>query len=397
MFTISGTHSPAASIISPMTTRLLLCVTIVLLSLVAAAWAGDEPAARPPIYPPALGPGDTIAFVAPAGPLDAARMDLARRRLEALGFVVKVPDDLYRTRGYLAGNDQRRADELMAAFRDPEVDAVFPGTGGYGATRMLNLIDYDVIRENPKVFIGFSDITALHLAIGKKTGLITFHSPVPMWGLGSEDNLHPFAEKYLWRALLRSEYLDSQGRPLSTGYSYFIPPDGPQIKTIAPGVGRGRLTGGNLSLVVALMGTEFEIDTDGAVLFIEDVGERPYRIDRYLSQLRLAGKFDGLAGAILGQFSDCEPKEDESSLTLEQVFDDYFGKLKVPVIGNFPAGHSRYNATLPLGALVEVDADAGCVTVLESPVNLARHVGAAEQANSGQNPQFLLGSRRLTR
>lgn len=373
-------------------------VAILSVALAPTAGADEHPSYPPPIYPVALQPGDTIAFVAPAGLLERPRMELAKRRLEALGFVVKVPNDLFRSRGYLAGEDQRRADELMAAFRDPEVDAVFPGTGGYGATRMLHLIDYDVIRENPKVFIGFSDITALHLAIRKKTGLITFHSPVPMWGLGSKENLHPFAEKYFWRALLRSEYFDSQGRALPTGYSYSTPANGPwaaglqdatdglpartgtgskppvarapQIKAIVPGVGRGRLIGGNLSLIVALMGTEFEIDTDGAVLFLEDVGERPYRIDRCLSQLRLAGKFDHVAGVILGQFSDCKPEKDKPSLTLEQVFDDYFGKLAVPVIGNFPAGHSRYNATLPLGALVEVDANAGRMTVLENPVRL---------------------------
>ena len=134
----------------------------------------------PAIRPAALRPGDTIAFVAPAGGLDRDRMELARKRLEACGFQVKVPDDLFRRRGYLAGTDEARAGELMAAFRDPQVRAIFPGTGGYGATRILDRLDYEAIRSNPKILIGFSDITALHLAIQKKTGLITFHSPNPI-------------------------------------------------------------------------------------------------------------------------------------------------------------------------------------------------------------------------
>ena len=322
------------------------------------------------ILPHALQPGDTIAFVAPAGKLDRERMERARQRLEARGFKVQVPDDLYRTRGYLAGPDDIRARELMAAFGDPNVNAIFPGTGSYGATRILDRLDYDVIRENPKIFIGFSDLTALHLAIQKETGLVTFHSPNPMWGLGSEGNLQPFAATYFWRALLQSEYVGADGHPLSTGYPIVVPEDAPQIEMLRPGIARGRLTGGNLSLVIALMGTEYEIDTANRVLFLEDVDERPYRIDRYLSQLRLAGKLDHLAGVILGQFRGCKPNEGETSLTLEEVFADYFGELDVPVVKNFPAGHTACNATLPLNAMVEVDADHRRITVLENPVRI---------------------------
>ncbi len=340
----------------------------------AMSGIGCATTARPVrvLHPPALRAGDTIAFVAPAGKLDRERMERAREKLEAMGFVVKVPDNLYRSRGYLAGEDRERADELMAAFRDPRVKAIFPGTGNYGSTRILDWLDYDAIRRHPKIFIGFSDITALHLAIQKKTGLITFHSPNPMFGLGSPDGLHPFTAAYFWRALLREAYLDDKGKPLPGGYAIEIPDDVPQLRTIRPGVARGRLTGGNLSLVIALMGTPYEIETRGRILFLEDVGERPYRIDRYLSQLRLAGKLDGVAGVILGQFRDCEPKEGEESLSLDDVFADYFGGLNVPVIANFPVGHSRYNVTLPLGAMVEIDADTKRVTILERPVSLDR-------------------------
>lgn len=323
-----------------------------------------------PLRPAALAPGDTIAFVAPAGRLDRTRMQRARSRLEALGFRVRVPDDLYRARGYLAGDDETRAAELMAAFADPEVKAIFPGTGGYGTTRILDRLDYDLIRKNPKILVGFSDITALHLAIGKKTGLITFHSPNPMYGLGSEGNLKPFSAACFWRALLRDRYYAADGRPLSPGYAYTLPAGVEPTRVLAPGVARGRLTGGNLSLVVALMGTPYEIETAGRVLFLEDVGERPYRIDRYLSQLRLAGKLDKPAAILLGQFADCAPQKDEDSLTLEEVFDDYFAHLGVPVIANFPTGHAPHNATLPFGAMVEIDANRNRVAVLENPVSL---------------------------
>jgi muramoyltetrapeptide carboxypeptidase len=322
---------------------------------------------RPLVKAAPLEPGDTIAFVAPAGHLDEVRMTLARERLEALGYEVRVPDDLYRQRGYLAGPDDVRAAELMAAFADPEVDAIFPGTGNYGTTRMLDRLDYDVIRRNPKIFIGFSDLTALHLAILKRAGLVTFHSPNPMWGLGSESNLTPFSEKSFWRALCGP----AAGEDADAGWTVdceLVEDGGPQPRALVGGVARGPLVGGNLTLVGTLMGTPYEIETDGAILFIEDVGERPYRIDRYLSQLRLAGKLDRLAGVIIGVFRDCDPKPDEESLSLAEVFADYFADLGVPVLVDFPIGHSVYNATLPVGVEVEVDADAGVVRVCEDPL-----------------------------
>jgi muramoyltetrapeptide carboxypeptidase len=324
-----------------------------------------------PIHPPALTWGDTIAIVAPAGGVERPRIELARRRLEEMGFNVRLPDNLYRRRGYLAGEDRERAEELMAAFRDRTVNAIFCGAGGYGTTRILHLLDYDVIQANPKILTGFSDITALHLAIQRNTGLITFHSPVAMYGLGSPNNLSAFSAEYFWRALLFQNYLDLDGRPLPPGYAYELPSDA-RVRVMTPGIARGRLTGGNLSLVCPLMGTPYEIETDGRILFLEDRNEETYRIDRYLSQLRLAGKLNGLAGVILGMFTDCEPRNPAGSLSLDQVFRDYFEPLGVPVILNFPAGHTRNNATLPLGALVELNAEPGKpgVTVLENPVRL---------------------------
>ncbi len=340
----------------------------------------------PPIYPPALAPGDTIAFVAPAGKLDKERMELARKRLEEMGFHVSVPENLYRTRGYLAGTDKARADELMKAFKNPEIKAIFPGTGYYGATRILDRLDYELIRKNPKVLIGFSDITAIHLAVNSKTGLVTFHSPNPMYGLGSKNGLSDFSAEYFWRSFLQEKQFDvDNGKPAGE-YAFSFPESIAKLKIIAPGKGRGRLVGGNLSLVCALMGSEYEMDTDGKVLFLEDVGERPYRLDRYLSQLRLGGKLKNLKGVLLGRFSDCDPKEGEESLSRDEVFQDYFGKLGIPVIADFPAGHYRYNATLPIGGLVEIDADQGKVSIIEPLVDTKPPItpGAKAEKSTGK-------------
>lgn len=332
-----------------------------------AAGAADT---VPVITPPALHWGDTIAIVAPAGDLDRTRIDLARKRLTDMGFNVRIPDDLFRRRGYLAGKDEERAAELMAAFRDPAVNAIFCGTGGYGTTRMLDRLDYDAIRRNPKILTGFSDITALHLAIQRKSRLVTFHSPVAMYGLGSPDNMSSFTAEYFWRSLLASNYLGADSRILPAGFLYAIPEGVPAPRRLAPGTVRGPLTGGNLSLISTLMGTPYEIETRGRVLFLEDCNEEPYRIDRYLSQLRLAGKLDEVAGVVLGMFAGCNPKSPATSLSLEEVFRDYFAELGVPVITNFPVGHFRHNATLPMSIPCELNADAPGLRILENPVRI---------------------------
>jgi len=326
-----------------------------------------------PIKPAPLEPGDTIMFIAPAGNLNENRMTLARQRLEEMGFVIKQPDDLFREYGYLAGTDEQRAQEIMAAFEDPDVDAIFPGTGGYGTTRILQRLDYRSIRRHPKILIGFSDITGLHLAINRRAGLVTFHSPNPQYGLGSEGNLSGFSAKYFWRTILKSSYYDDDGNRLAPGWTYEFPQEVPAPKTLVPGKARGRLVGGNFSLIAATMGTPYEIQTRGKILFLEDTHEAPYRIDRFLSTLRLAGKLDHVHGVILGQFTHTRKEgEEPSEFSVEQVFEQYFGGLGIPVIYNFPVGHSKFNATLPIGARVELEAtdDGNRVTVLEDPVKL---------------------------
>ena len=347
--------------------RLLKTLSIVFVYSLLAAGCSSHYSSRQLIYPKALQPGDTIAVVAPASELSQERVERAQSRLEAMGFKVFIPKNLYRKRGYLAGSDEQRAEELMAAFRNPEIKAIYPGTGGYGTTRMLDLLDYKTIRQNPKILHGFSDITGLHLAIHKKAGLVTFHGPNLMYGLGSEDNLTWFSANYQWSAEVQSRF----EMPRQIGYTFKMPADATPIRIIHPGVARGRLIGGNLSLISPLIGTEYEIETKGRILFIEDVREEPYRIDRYLSHLRLAGKLDQVAGVILGIFRKCESEDPEESLSLDQVFDDYFADLGVPVIQNFPVGHFKYNATLPIGVMAELDANTGTVKLLENPVDLS--------------------------
>ncbi len=307
------------------------------------------------IRPPGLEPGDTIMFVAPASDLDEKRMLLAKERLEERGYRVEMRGDLFVKEGYLAGSDERRTEELMQAFLDPEVRAIFPGTGGYGTMRILDRLDYEAIRAHPKILIGFSDLTALHLAVQRHAGLVTFHSPNPMYGLGSESDLSPFAAEYFWKALEKGPSNES------SGYTIEIGDEVPEPVCLGQGRATGRLTGGNLSLISALEGTPFAVDTRDAVLLLEDTREAPYRVDRMLRQLKLAGKLVSVRGAVLGQFTRHDSREDDMTedprFSVDGVLRQYFEPLGVPVLMNFPVGHHTMNATLPLGAQVELDAD----------------------------------------
>ena len=312
--------------------------------------------------PQRLTPGDTILFVAPSGYLKQDRMALAKTRLEEQGYVTLQAEDIFRQHGYLGGTDKRRADEFMAGGADPRIKAIFPGTGGYGTTRILDQLDYDIIKNNPKILIGFSDITGLHLAINKMTGLTTFHTPSPMYGLGSKNNLSPISDHFFWQAIAKNN---------PNGYIIDVKQfdlDESMI-TLHGGKGIGKLIGGNLSLINTLMGTPYEIETNGKILFIEDVGEAPYRIDRYFSQLKLAGKFDHVTGIILGKFTRraSEPPDDENSFTMMEILEQYFSHLGIPVLANFPIGHYKNNISFPIGIMAELDADKQIIRILENP------------------------------
>jgi muramoyltetrapeptide carboxypeptidase len=317
-----------------------------------------------PLRPKALRRGDTISVVVPAGPVDRERMDRALERLGRRGFRTKTYGDIYRSRGYLAGDDATRGAELTAAFDDPDTTAVWCARGGYGVTRLLDRIDFDLIRRRPKVFIGFSDITALHIAIHQRTDLVTFHGPNLQDGFGAKGEMPAANEAALWRAVLANEQSN-----VAEGHAFdFTGLDNVSLRQIRGGASRGRLIGGNLSVLAGQMGTPFEIDTAGRILFLEDVGERLYRIDRYFWQLWLAGKLQAAAGVLLGSFSYRGDESSDSEEAVTALLEDYFGRLDVPVLAGFPAGHAEHNITLPVGALIEIDADKKHVRVCEETV-----------------------------
>ena len=226
--------------------------------------------------------------------------------------------------------------------------------------RILDRLDYRAIRDNPKILVGFSDITALHLAIQHRAGLITYHSPSPMWGLGNEDGMTPFSAEYFWAAIEKQPAAERRGRRGNGHYTVEVQDGVPRPVCLGKGRARGRLTGGNLSLISALEGTPFAVDAGGTILLLEDTREAPYRVDRMLRQLQLAGKLASLRGAVLGQFTRNFSREDADTddprYSVEGVLRQYFEPLGIPVLMNFPVGHHPMNATLPLGGQVEVDA-----------------------------------------
>jgi muramoyltetrapeptide carboxypeptidase len=305
-----------------------------------------------------LAPGDCVSVVAPAGPPDPVRVARALDELERLGLRVKTYGELFAPRGYLAAPDDERLRQLNAALRDPQTAAVLPARGGYGCARLLEGVDYQALTRRPKVLVGFSDLTALHAAIATHTGLVTFHGPNLQDGWGREGGFPPAARQAWQRAVFGFDdapegelVLDAEARD--------------RLVTLVPGVAQGRLYGGNLAVWAGLVGSPYVPDLRGHVLLLEDVGEQPYRVDRFCAQLRLAGALDGLAAVLVGQFTDCDAAADAPSLSLDETLRDYLLPLGVPVLAGFPAGHVPDNVTLPLGALVEVDASSRRVRLLE--------------------------------
>lgn len=283
--------------------------------------------------PRRLKPADTIGIAAPAGPFDRRLFDRGTRVLKEMGFKVFVPEGLFATDGYLAGNDAHRARLLNGLFVDDNVDAIMCARGGYGCMRILPLLDYGVIRNNPKVFLGFSDITALLSALLTRSGLVTFHGPVVTRLAAASET----EQQAMLGAVSSAEPLQIQV------------PDG---VTLAPGSATGMLCGGNLTILCHLIGTPFAPDFAGKILFLEDQGEAPYRIDRMLVHMKLAGCFDDLVGLVLGSFQDCGPPED-----ILRIVGDVLGDCNLPILTGLDAGHGSLNLTLPVGVEVMLDAD----------------------------------------
>ncbi len=309
------------------------------------------------IYGKKLQFGDTIGFVAPSGAVrEDGAIERAAAETERMGFKVQFGASNHGRYGYLAGNDEARARDVNDMFRDDTVDAIFCLRGGYGAMRILDLIDYEAIRANPKIFVGFSDVTALHIAMLNRAGLVTFHGPMPTanWANGPLDD---FSRDALYQVLMRAEPAGMLPNP----------PEYPR-QTIASGTAEGQLVGGNLMLVTSSLGTPWEIDTKGRILFLEEVGEKTYCVDRMLTQLRLAGKFDDCKGVVFGNFNNCNVEYEQFGLTLDEIIQDVVVPSGKPVMGGLRCGHCRPNLTLPFGVRCRLDADAQTLDVLESAV-----------------------------
>lgn len=292
---------------------------------------------EPAVAVPALRPEGIIALIAPAGPaeLDAEK---AAQWVRNRGYNLRIFPGVFERDGYLAGSDDTRLNDLHSAFADPDIDAIFCLRGGYGTPRLLDRLDFGLLRDNPKPFVGYSDLTAVHLAISRYAGFVTFHGPMFKVDLLG-DKQQP-TESSLF-SMLRGQL--GAGSVLAHPVAY-------PLTTIAPGIACGRLLGGNLSMIAAVMGTAFEIDAEGIILLIEDVNEPIYRIDRLLTHLRLAGKLAQVAGVLVGDVAGVD------KVALERLLKQTFEPLCIPVLAGWRSGHCDPNLTLPMGALVRLDA-----------------------------------------
>jgi muramoyltetrapeptide carboxypeptidase len=309
-----------------------------------------SPVPLPVYYPPfreqcpmfhRLSTQATCGIVSPAYSPRAERLQRGIEYLQHRGFKIKQGQYLCKPHGYFAGTDEERLADLQAMYRDREVDLILCTRGGWGGLRLVDQLNYDLIRENPKPLIGYSDITTLQLAIWARAAVPSFSGPMLAVEMGK--GITSFSEKHFWDQLFNTR----------AEYDF----DFSTTKTVIFRSGRaaGRLLGGCLALVTSLLGTIYCPDYHGAILFLEDTGEKPYRIDRYLAHLQQAGVFEQINGLILGKFLDCNPDQDEISFTLLEIFEQYFAKVNFPVLLDFPYGHGDHIFTMPLGVMTKLD------------------------------------------
>ena len=286
-----------------------------------------------PLKPPRLKRGDTIGIVAPASHFDLETFNRGIAVLESMGFNTSVPERLFNKKGYFAGSDLERAEMVNRYFADKTIKAIMCARGGYGSIRILSLLDYETIQKNPKIFVGFSDVSALLSTLYLRCRLVTFHGPT-VTTLANSDNMTK----------------DSLLSMITSG-------EKPEIAmesgiTIQPGSASGPVLGGNLNTLCHLLGTRFQPDFKGCILFLEDRGEAPYRVDRMLSQMKLAGCFNRLAGFILGIFEDCGNTDD-----IIRIAGDIFKDDKIPILAGLEVGHGKRNFAIPIGLNATVNAD----------------------------------------
>ena len=286
---------------------------------------------------------------------------IATEVLAALGLKARVGPHAYDRHGYLAGQDRDRAADINAFFADPEIKGILAIRGGWGCARVLPYLDYPTIRSHPKVLVGYSDVTALHTAIQARTGLVTFHGPTAL------DEWSPFAVEAFRRVVF-----EGQAAVLANpapDASEALVPRGERIRAITPGRARGRLLGGNLTVLTAILGSPYVPDFEGAILFVEDIREYLYRVDRMLTQLSLAGILGRIRGFVFGRCTTCDPDPDSyGSLTLEEILEDHVKPLGIPAFEGAAIGHVPRQYTVPIGIEAELDAERGTLTLLEPAV-----------------------------
>jgi muramoyltetrapeptide carboxypeptidase len=316
---------------------------------------------KSPVRPPRLAPGARVALVAPAGPLlETDDLTRAEALCRALDYGPVLAPAAGRRYGYLAGSDDERLADLNTVIRDPTVDAIWCIRGGYGSTRILDRVDFDALARRPRPLIGFSDVTALLIGALSRAGVVAFHGPV------ARASMPAFTRTHFERVLTGTTPAGRLGR-LAEPAGVLIPRQD-RIVSLCSGVAEGPLIGGNLTLLQCLIGTPFFPDLAGAILFVEDVGEDLYRVDRMLAHLRMAGALRGLAGVVVGRFTELRRHMHDGALGFDEVLATYFGPLRIPVAYGFPIGHIDDQWTLPLGVRARLDAGAGELELLEPAV-----------------------------
>ena len=309
------------------------------------------------LKPPRLQPGDRIGMINPArAAFRTEPVEIQAESLEAVGLVPVKGPNFFERRGYLAGSDEERAADINGFFADPSIKGLM-AIGGWGSARVLPLLDFDLIRANPRVLAGFSDVTALLNGVHARSGLVTFHGPHPRNKASAE---------YFQRLRFQGEEVVFENPREIRDHELVQTHD--RYATITPGKARGRLFGGNLTVLSAIVGSPYMPDLDGAILFLEDVREEVYRIDRMLTHFRLAGLLDELRGFVFGRCTKCEPSNSYGSLTLEEVLEDHIAPLGIPAYRGAMIGHIESQFTLPLGIEAEIHADAGTLRLLEPAV-----------------------------
>lgn len=304
------------------------------------------------IKPKPLQQGDSVAIIAPASPCDKKLIDKCIASLNELGLKVVIGESCISEHGFLSGTDDIRANDINCMFADKNIKGIFALRGGYGCARLLDLLDFKLIKKNPKIFIGYSDITALHIAINQKSKLITYHGPMISTELIK--GLDEYSADYYKKFIFGNEKVEE-----------LFNPEGNTLEVINNGIASGQLTGGNLSLICSSLGTKYEINTKNKILFLEEVEEVPYKVDRMLTHLKQSGKLKDVNGIILGAFTNCIAPNNKKSLSLQEVFNEIILPLKKPTISNLVCGHCLPTLTLPLGAKVLLDATNKKIKILE--------------------------------